>query len=155
MMDHHAGVLRTKLDDVDQHSLNVQLRSVTLSVCLLHKVDPSFLLRRVELDLFANVVYCKSVPGVKTRWVIGCGDEMLLSYTHSHSHRHENVDIIVIRENTEGEYSGLEHEGVPGVVEGLKIITREKSERIAKFAFDYATRHKRKRVTAIHKANIM
>ena len=69
--------------------------------------------------------------------------------------RHKDVDIVVIRENTEGEYSGLEHEGVPGVVESLKIITREKSQRIAKYAFDYATRNKRKRVTAIHKANIM
>jgi len=90
---------------------------------------------RVELDLFANVVLCKSIPGVKTR--------------------HKDVDIVVIRENTEGEYSGLEHEGVPGIVESLKIITREKSQRIAKYAFDYATRHKRRRVTAIHKANIM
>ena len=62
---------------------------------------------------------------------------------------------MVIRENTEGEYSGLEHEGVPGIVESLKIITREKSQCIAKYAFDYATRHKRRRVTAIHKANIM
>lgn len=61
----------------------------------------------------------------------------------------------MIRENTEGEYSGLEHESVPGVVEGLKIITREKSRAIAKYAFDYATRHGRKKVTAIHKANIM
>lgn len=109
------GVLRTKLDDVGQHSLNVQLR--------------------VELDLFANVVLCKSIPGIKTR--------------------HNDVDIVVIRENTEGEYSGLEHESVPGVVEGLKIVTRENSHRIAKYAFDYATRHQRKRVTAIHKANIM
>lgn len=122
---------------------------------------------RVQLELFANVVYCQSIPGVKTR--------------------HENVDIVVIRENTEGEYSGLEHEGVPGkihcnlmvacidpliyvhmyppppsctcphtgIVESLKIVTREKSQRIAKYAFDYATRHQRKRVTAIHKANIM
>ena len=62
---------------------------------------------------------------------------------------------MVIRENTEGEYSGLEHESVPGVVEGLKMVTREKSHAIAKYAFDYATRHGRKRITAIHKANIM
>lgn len=109
---------------------------------------------RVQLDLFANVVYCRSVPGISTR--------------------HKDIDIVVIRENTEGEYSGLEHEGVPGrhrlpvvwihltnhnyyagVVESLKIVTREKSRHIAKYAFDYATRHQRKRVTAIHKANIM
>ena len=65
------------------------------------------------------------------------------------------MDIVVIRENTEGEYSGLEHEGVQGIVESLKIITREKSQRIAKYAFDYATKYGRKQVTAIHKANIM
>lgn len=88
--------------------------------------------------------------------------------------RHQDIDIVVIRENTEGEYSGLEHEGVPGrtrlvtvimingapsflagIVESLKIVTRDKSQRIAKYAFDYATRHQRKTVTAIHKANIM
>ena len=65
------------------------------------------------------------------------------------------MDIVVIRENTEGEYSGLEHEGVPGIVESLKIITRVKSQRVAKYAFDYATKYGRKKVTAIHKANIM
>lgn len=90
---------------------------------------------RKNLDLFANVVRVKSTAGITTR--------------------HNNVDIIVIREQTEGEYSALEHESVPGVVECLKIITRTKSERIAKFAFDYATRHGRKKVTAVHKANIM
>ncbi|XP_030841657.1 isocitrate dehydrogenase [NAD] subunit beta, mitochondrial [Strongylocentrotus purpuratus] len=90
---------------------------------------------RNELDLFANVVRCRTIPGVKTR--------------------HSNLDFVVIREQTEGEYSALEHESVPGVVECLKIITRAKSERIAKFAFDYATKHGRKKVTAVHKANIM
>lgn len=93
-----------------------------------------FLLRR-KLDLFANVVRVKSFEGYRTR--------------------HDNLDIVVIREQTEGEYSSLEHESVPGVVESLKIITRKKSQRIAKFAFDYATKHGRKRVTAVHKANIM
>jgi isocitrate dehydrogenase (NAD+) len=63
--------------------------------------------------------------------------------------------MVLIRENTEGEYSGLEHTPVPGVVESLKVITREASERIAKFAFDYAVKNGRKKVTAIHKANIM
>lgn len=90
---------------------------------------------RKNLDLFAGVVRVKSSPGIKTR--------------------HNNVDIVVIREQTEGEYSALEHESVPGVVESLKIITKVKSERIAKFAFDYATKHGRKKVTAVHKANIM
>jgi isocitrate dehydrogenase (NAD+) len=65
------------------------------------------------------------------------------------------VDLIVVRENTEGLYSGIEHEVVPGVMESLKIITERASTRIAKFAFDYAQAHGRKKVTAIHKANIM
>ncbi|OBT51310.1 hypothetical protein VE04_09261 [Pseudogymnoascus sp. 24MN13] len=69
--------------------------------------------------------------------------------------RHKNVDFAIIRENTEGEYSGLEHQSVPGVVESLKIITRAKSERIAKFAFSFALANNRKKVTCIHKANIM
>ncbi|KAG9509976.1 putative isocitrate dehydrogenase [NAD] subunit beta, mitochondrial, partial [Fragariocoptes setiger] len=90
---------------------------------------------RKELDLFANVVHIKSLPGFKTK--------------------HPNLDFFVIREQTEGEYSALEHVSVPGVVECLKIITETKSRRIAKFAFDYATKHGRKKVTAVHKANIM
>src|SRR5216684_1831865 len=67
----------------------------------------------------------------------------------------ENVALILVRENTEDLYSGLEHEVVPGVVESLKIITEKASTRIAKFAFEYAKRHGRKKIHAIHKANIM
>ena len=69
--------------------------------------------------------------------------------------RHKNVDMVVIREQTEGEYSALEHESVAGVVECLKITTYAKCYRIAKFAFDYAVKNNRKKVTAVHKANIM
>jgi isocitrate dehydrogenase (NAD+) len=69
--------------------------------------------------------------------------------------RFQGVDLVIVRENTEDLYSGLEHEIIPGVVESLKIITARASKRIAQFAFDYARRHGRKRVTAIHKANIM
>lgn len=90
---------------------------------------------RQELDIYASIVLIKNIPGYKTR--------------------HENVDLCIIRENTEGEYSGLEHQPVPGVVESLKIITRAKSERIAKFAFAFALANNRKKVTCIHKANIM
>jgi isocitrate dehydrogenase (NAD+) len=90
---------------------------------------------RQELDIYASIVLIKNIPGYKTR--------------------HSNVDICIIRENTEGEYSGLEHQSVSGVVESLKIITREKSERIAKFAFAFALANNRKKVTCIHKANIM
>jgi len=90
---------------------------------------------RRKLDLFANVVHVKSIPGLETR--------------------HNNLDFVIIREQKEGEYSALEHESVPGVVESLKIITRLNSTRIAKFAFDFAVTHGRKKVTAVHKANIM
>ncbi|KAL4218939.1 Isocitrate dehydrogenase [NAD] subunit beta [Mactra antiquata] len=90
---------------------------------------------RRDLDLYANVVLVKSLPGYITR--------------------HDNLDFVIIREQTEGEYTALEHESVPGVVESLKIITKAKSKRIAKFAFDYALRHNRNKVTAVHKANIM
>jgi len=90
---------------------------------------------RVALDMYANVCRVKSLEGLKTR--------------------HSNLDFIIIREQTEGEYKALEHEPVPGVVEALKVITREKSERIAKFAFDYALREGRSKVTCVHKANIM
>jgi isocitrate dehydrogenase (NAD+) len=69
--------------------------------------------------------------------------------------RYDNVDVVVVRENTEGEYSGLEHEVVPGVVESLKVITRAASIRIAESAFYYAATQNRRKVSAIHKANIM
>merc|ERR1711939_1296385 len=88
---------------------------------------------RQELDIYASVVLVKNIPGLKTR--------------------HDNVDLCIVRENTEGEYSGLEHQSVSGVVESLKIITRAKSERIAKFAFSFALANNRKKVTCIHKRN--
>ncbi len=90
---------------------------------------------RKTLDLYANLRPVKNVPGVQSRF--------------------ENVDVVLVRENTEDLYSGLEHEVVPGVVESLKIITEKASTRIAHFAFEYATRHGRKTIHAIHKANIM
>ena len=90
---------------------------------------------RKTLDLYANLRPVHTVPGVRTRF--------------------ENVDLVIIRENTEDLYSGLEHIVVPGVVESLKIITEVASTRIARFAFEYARREGRRRVTAIHKANIM
>jgi isocitrate dehydrogenase (NAD+) len=90
---------------------------------------------RKALNLYANFRPIKNLPGVKSRF--------------------ENVDIIVVRENTEDLYSGLEHVVVPGVVESLKIITAEASTRIARFAFEYARRHQRTKISAVHKANIM
>jgi isocitrate dehydrogenase (NAD+) len=90
---------------------------------------------RKTLDLYANLRPVKNLPGVKSRF--------------------ENVDIVLVRENTEDLYSGLEHEVVPGVVESLKIITERASTRIAHFAFKYAKKSGRKKIHAIHKANIM
>jgi len=90
---------------------------------------------RKVLDLYANVRPVKSFPGVKSRY--------------------DNVDIVVVRENTEDLYAGLEHEVAPGVVETLKVITEAASLRIARYAFEYARRHGRKKVAAVHKANIM
>jgi isocitrate dehydrogenase (NAD+) len=90
---------------------------------------------RQTLDLYANLRPVKTLPGVKTPF----GD----------------LDLIVVRENTEGLYSGIEHMVVPGVVESLKVITERASTRIARFAFEYARKEGRKKVTAIHKANIM
>ena len=90
---------------------------------------------RKTLDLYANLRPVKNLPSVASRF--------------------QDVDLVVVRENTEDLYSGLEHIVVPGVVESLKIITEVASTRIARFAFEYARRRGRKRVTAIHKANIM
>jgi isocitrate dehydrogenase (NAD+) len=90
---------------------------------------------RKALGLFANLRPVWNIPSVPSRY--------------------EGIDIVIVRENTEDLYSGLEHEVVPGVVESLKIITDQASTRIATFAFEYARKHGRKRVTAVHKANIM
>jgi isocitrate dehydrogenase (NAD+) len=90
---------------------------------------------RKALNLYANLRPVWNLPNVPSRF--------------------ENVDLVIVRENTEDLYAGLEHTVVPGVVESLKIITAEASTKIARFAFDYARKHKRQRVTAIHKANIM
>ena len=80
---------------------------------------------------------------------------MIRNFPGTFPTRHTGVDIALIRENTEGEYSGLEHTPVPGVVENLKVVTKAKTERIARFAFDFALKNGRKKVTIIHKANIM
>ena len=90
---------------------------------------------RKALDLYSNLRPVWNLPGVAARF--------------------QGVDLVIVRENTEDLYAGLEHEVVPGVVESLKIITERASTRIAQFAFGFARRNGRKRVTAIHKANIM
>ena len=90
---------------------------------------------RKKFELYANFRPIRNLPHIPTRY--------------------PDVDLIIIRENTEGLYSGLEHEVVPGVVESLKIMTEKASTRIAKFAFEYARKNQRKKIHAIHKANIM
>jgi len=90
---------------------------------------------RKALDLFANLRPVYNLPGIVSRF----GD----------------VDLVLVRENTEDLYAGIEHEVVPGVMVSMKVISEVASLRIARFAFDYAERHGRRRVTAVHKANIM
>jgi isocitrate dehydrogenase (NAD+) len=90
---------------------------------------------RQKLNLYAAVRPVRSLPGVKTRY--------------------ENVDMVIVRENTEGLYSGIENEVVPGVVTSLKVASEAACSRIARYAFRYATRRRRKKITVFHKANIM
>ncbi len=90
---------------------------------------------RKALNLFANLRPVESLPGVPSRY--------------------EDVDLVVVRENTEGLYSGIEHEVIPGVVESLKIMTKAACDRICRFAFEFAASRDRRKVTAVHKANIM
>ncbi|TPX35053.1 isocitrate dehydrogenase (NAD+) [Synchytrium microbalum] len=97
-------------------------------------VSLNLTLRRT-FDLYANVRPCKSIVGYKTPF--------------------DNVDTVLIRENTEGEYSGIEHEVIPGVVQSIKLITEDASRRCIRYAFEYAKSIGRKNVTVVHKANIM
>jgi isocitrate dehydrogenase (NAD+) len=90
---------------------------------------------RQTLGLYANLRPVRSIPGLKTRY--------------------EDVDLVIVRENTEDLYAGIEHKVGPDAAESIKIITRAASERIARFAFDYAVANGRRKVTAVHKANIM
>ncbi|XP_044256584.1 isocitrate dehydrogenase [NAD] subunit gamma, mitochondrial-like isoform X2 [Tribolium madens] len=109
------GNIETKSEDASIVSRNVAIRN--------------------ELDLYVNILHCKSYPGVHAR--------------------QKDIDIVIIRQNTEGEYAMLEHESVDGVVESMKVVTKSNSDRVARFAFEYAKKNGRKRVTTIHKANIM
>lgn len=84
---------------------------------------------RNELDLYVNILHCRSYPGVPSR--------------------HSDVDILIIRQNTEGEYAMLEHESVHGVIESMKVVTAENSERVARYAFEFAKKNGRKKVVVI------
>lgn len=109
------GNIETKSEAVDTISRNVAIRN--------------------ELDLYVNVLHCKSYPGIPCR--------------------QSNLDIIIVRQNTEGEYAMLEHESAKGIVESMKVVTEENAERVARYAFEFARVNGRKKVTTVHKANIM
>lgn len=137
----HVNSALTTEDDINDAITAIRRNGVALkgNIETNHIMPPSVKSRnnllRTSLDLYANVMHCQSLPGVQTR--------------------HKGIDIYIVRENTEGEYSSLEHESVSGVVESLKIITRVNSLRIAEYAFRLARDKGRRRVTAVHKANIM
>jgi isocitrate dehydrogenase (NAD+) len=135
-----AGALARYGKTISDELMNsIKKNKVALKGPLTTPIGEGFASANVELrktlDLYANFRPVKSLPGIKARY--------------------DGVDLIVIRENTEDLYSGIEHVVVPGVVESLKIITEYASTRIAKFAFDLARLEGRKKVTAVHKANIM
>ncbi|KAI9293256.1 putative isocitrate dehydrogenase [Neoconidiobolus thromboides FSU 785] len=128
---------KTVIPDVALNSVkknSIALKSPLATPVGKGHVSLNLTLRRT-FDLYANVRPCKSIQGFKTAY--------------------DNVNTVLIRENTEGEYSGIEHEVVDGVVQSIKLITKEASERVARYAFQYALEQGRGRVTAVHKANIM
>jgi isocitrate dehydrogenase (NAD+) len=100
-----------------------------------HRAHPPIVELRKALGMFANIRPVRSLPGLATR--------------------HGDIDLVLVREITEDIYAHLEHESIPGVYESLKVTTRPACERIARYAFDFARQHGRKKVTIVHKANIM
>jgi len=123
----------------EESIVSIKKNKVALKGPLMTPVGKGFkslnLTLRVTFGLFANVRPCKSIPGFKTAY--------------------DDVDSLLIRENTEGEYSGIEHEVQPGVVQSIKLITRDASERVARYAFEHAVETGRNYVTAVHKAPIL
>ena len=131
--EEHGDVLpQQTLEAIEQHRLALKGPLTTP----IGKGFTSLTVRlRKHFNLYAAIRPVRSIPGLKTRF--------------------EDVEIIVIRENTEGLYSGLEHRVAPGIVESLKVVTERACTRIARHAFEHAERHGRRKVTAVHKANIM
>ena len=139
---HHAGVaaLSDSGEVLPQATLDaVRERKVALKGPCTTPVGKGFrsvnVQLRKELDLYASVRPIRSLPGIETRY--------------------EDVDLVVLRENTEGLYSGIENEVTPGVVTSLKVVTERASRRFAKWGFEYCVKRGRKKLTAMHKANIM
>lgn len=140
VVDAGAGVIDQYGTPLPEHVLEtISKNKVALKGPLTTPIGTGFrsvnVALRKSLDLFANVRPAKSLPGLKSRY--------------------ENVDIIVVRENTEDLYAGIEHMVGKDAAESIKIITRAASERIVRYAFEHARREGRKKVTAVHKANIM
>jgi len=132
MVDGVSTIPKASLDSI--HRNTVALKGPLATPIGKGHVSLNLTLRRA-FNLYANVRPCKSIVGYKTAY--------------------DNVDSVIIRENTEGEYSGLEHMIVDGVVQSIKLITYDASERVARYAFEYARQSKRNHVTAVHKAPIM
>ncbi|ORZ39353.1 hypothetical protein BCR44DRAFT_1246004 [Catenaria anguillulae PL171] len=131
-------LLKAAVDSLKRN--RVGLKGILYTPVSMYGVPSLNVSMRKDLDIYASVSLVRKVPGFHP--------------PHTPVHK-GNVDFVIIRENTEGEYAGLEHQSYPGVVESLKVVTRAKSERIARFAFDFAVRNGRKKVTCVHKANIM
>lgn len=129
----HGDALPTETVDAIR-ACGIALKGPTTTPIGTGHVSANVRLRK-ELELFANVRPVKTVPGLETS--------------------HGAVDMVIIRENTESLYAGLENEVAPGVVTSIKVITDKACKRISKFAFEYARKWDRKEVTAVHKANIM
>lgn len=139
----HAPIQWEEFLDIDpgndQQIQRILDCKAALKGVIAHKIgagpsSPNILLRK-RLNVFAAVTHAYNIEGLRSV--------------------HNNVNVITVRENTEGEYSGLEHEVYPGVVESIKVTTRDASERVANYAFELAFMNNRKKVTAVHKANIM
>lgn len=127
-----CGIPQEVIDSINKTKVGLK---GPLETPLCHGHESINLAMRKHFQLFANVRPCRSVPGYKTAY--------------------DDVNVVTIRENTEGEYSGIEHEVVSGVVQSIKLITQKASTRIGKYAFEYAKNNNRKKVTVVHKANIM
>ncbi len=129
---HGSAIPPAVIESIKRNRVALKAR---LSARVAPNVESPNVTLRKALDLYANVRPVRNFVG--------------------HKARYENVDLVIVRENTEGEYASIEHRVVPGVVETIKLTTRRACERIARFAFDYAVKRGRQKVTAIHKANIM
>ncbi len=140
VVDAGEGVIQQYGTPLPQHVLqSIRKNGIALKGPLTTPVGTGFrsvnVTLRKELNLYANVRPARTLPNIPTRY--------------------QNVDLVVVRENTEDLYAGVEHMVGRDAAESIKIITREASERIARYAFEYARREKRRKVTAVHKANIM